>query len=262
MQVTTAYKTKTVLYGGKVLRVNTWVKYIAADKDGSLHGFVALPVAHKKKGFWNGNSNSNSMTLTAQVEWTYREQDSGAWLHSLRSCGDDESWMLITTGKAYAALDLYNSGQQDAAREVFKEVAKRLEYVAWSNNLDLQELYKTFISHACVYMKDGSEAETEFRKLVFPEPTYRKIQYHGATIFVPVWAKWIATDYNDYEDAGAVIAYAKQPMRDDRRTSWNLLPESDCIGVGWLPLTEAKTAWEEEPQRVEDLEVKQQMKAI
>lgn len=170
MQVTTAYKTKTVLYGGAVLRVNAWVKYIAIDKDGAVHGFLSLPTAYRKKGVW-----SNSLdvtTLSAQVEWTYQEQDSGAWLHSLRACGDDESWMLITTGKAYAALDLYNSGQHDAAREVFKEVAKRLEYVAWNKELDLQELYKTFIAHACVYMKEGSEAEVELRKIIFPEPTY------------------------------------------------------------------------------------------
>lgn len=58
MKVTTAYKTKTVLYGGKVLRVNAWVNYIAADKDGSLHGFAALPVAHKKKGIWCDNIDS------------------------------------------------------------------------------------------------------------------------------------------------------------------------------------------------------------
>lgn len=252
MQIATAYKTKTVLYGGEVLRVNAWVKYIAADKDGTVHGFLTLPTAHKKKGVW-----SNSLdvtTLSAQVEWTYREQDNGAWLHSLRACGDDESWMLITTGKVYAALDLYNSGQHDAAREVFKEVAKRLEYVAQSKELDLQELYKTFITHACVYMKEDSEAEVELRQMVIPKPSYRKIQYHGATIFVPVWAKWIATDYNDYEDVGIVIAYGEQPTRAVRCTSW--LSESDCVRVGWLPPTEAKAAWEEEPQPVEDLEVK------
>ena len=254
MQVTTAYKTKTVLYGGAVLRVNAWVKYIATDKDGTVHGFLSLPTAYRKKGVW-----SNSLdvtTLSAQVEWTYREQDSGAWLHSLRACGDDESWMLITTGKVYAALDLYNSGQQDAAREVFKEVAKRLEYVAWNKELDLQELYKTFITHACVYMKEDSDAEVELRQMVIPKPSYRKIQYHGATIFVPIWAKWIATDYIPSKDTGIIVVFSEPPIRRPDCFDWECTETSDFGEVGWLPPTEAKAAWEEEPQRVEDLEVK------
>lgn len=254
MQVTTAYKTKTVLYGGKVLRVNAWVKYIAADKDGSLHGFAALPVAHKKKGIWCDNI--DSMNLSARVDWTYREQDSGAWLHSLRSCNGDENWLLVVSGIVCSGLWLYDMGQHDAARVIFSEAARILKSEAQVKELDLQELYKTFITHAGTIIKEGGDVEVELRKMVFPEPTYRTIQYHGATIFVPVWAKWIATDYNEYDDVGFVIACAEQPVRDDRYTNWNTQLESWCTGVGWLPPTEAKAAWEEEPQRVEDLEVK------
>lgn len=72
---------------------------------------------------------------------------------------------------------------------------------------------------------------------------------------MPIWAKWIATDYIR-NDVGFVMACDEQPKRNDGHTNWLFPPESECVRVGWLPPTEAKAAWEEEPQRVEDLEVK------
>lgn len=253
MKVSTAFNTKTVLYGGKILRVSDQVKYIAADKDGTVHGFRTRPVAVKENGFWNGVSDRTN--VSAQVDWTCREHDRGAWVHSMRACDKDEGWMLFTAGKAAAGLDLFANGQHDAVKEVFKEVAACLEDVAKNETLNLQELYKIFITHSGCGIKEGSEAEVELRGIVLPAPAYRKIQYHGATFFVPPDAEWVVTDYNVATGNGMVLAYVDRPLRRPVAFYWYTTTKSKYTTIGWLPSSVAEAAWKEEPQRVEDLEV-------
>lgn len=65
---------------------------------------------------------------------------------------------------------------------IFREAARILKSEAQVKELDLQELYKTFITHIGTIIKEGSDVELELRQMVIPKPTYRKIQYHGATI--------------------------------------------------------------------------------
>ena len=253
MKVSTTFNTKTVLYGGKILRVSDRIKYIAADKDGTVHGFRTRPVAVKENGFWNDIS--DRISVSAQVDWTCREHDRGAWVHSLRACGKDEGWMLFTAGKAAAGLDLFSAGKRDVAKGVFKEVVACLEDVAKAEAFNLQELYKIFITHSGCNIKEGSEAEVALRGIVLPAPAYRKIQYHGATFFVPPDAEWVVTDYNPATGNGEVQAYVDRPMRRPVAFYWYTTTKGKCTTIGWLPSTVAEAAWNEEPQRVEDLEV-------
>ena len=253
MKVSTAFNTKTVLYGGKILRVSDRVKYIAADRDGTVHGFRTRPVAAKENGFWNDGSDMTN--VSAKVDWTCREDDTGAWVHSLRACDKDEGWMLLTAGRAAAGLDLFSAGKRDVAKGVFKGVAACLELVAKTEALNLQELYKIFITHSGCNIKEGSEAEVELRGIVLPAPTYRKIQYHGATFFVPPDTEWVVTEYNTSTGNGSVLAYVDRPMRRPVAFYWYTTTKSKYTTVGWLPSDVVEAAWNEEPQRVEDLEV-------
>lgn len=154
-----------------------------------------------------------------------------------------------------AGLDLFSAGKRDVAKGVFKEVAAGLEFVAKAEALNLQELYKIFITHSGCNIKEGSEAEVELWGIVIPAPAYRKIQYHGATFFVPPDAEWVVTDYNTATGNGVVMAYVDRPMRRPAAFYWYTTTKDKCTTVGWLPSTVAEDAWKEEPQRVEDLEV-------